>query len=190
MSYPLTGSRRSYCRASAILARADEVVPIDTGHWEVARRKTLKLSGTICNLCLRPLIRQNGRVLGRNGRRRAAFSAHTGFALAAAVDSQRWRHTSPWLVAGLLAYPLRATNTCGTTERAAFRCFRWRRADLLWTIPTGPAFGSLSLPTVSRDGKAAVLIYQERDSNFSDVYISEPIGVPTASLPRFARLFA
>ena len=48
--------------------------------------------------------------------------------------------------------------------------------DLLWTIPTGPGFGSSSLPTVSRDGKAAVLIYQEKDSNFSDVYISEPIG--------------
>jgi eukaryotic-like serine/threonine-protein kinase len=48
--------------------------------------------------------------------------------------------------------------------------------DLLWTIPTGPGFSSSSLPTVSRDGKAAVLIYQEKDSNFSDVYISEPIG--------------
>jgi hypothetical protein len=54
---------------------------------------------------------------------------------------------------------------------------------LLWTIPTGPGFGSLSLPTVSRDGKAAVLIYQKRDSNFSDVYISEPIGSPPRRYP-------
>jgi eukaryotic-like serine/threonine-protein kinase len=55
--------------------------------------------------------------------------------------------------------------------------------DLLWTIPTGPGFGSLSPPTVSRDGQAAVLIYQEQDSNFSDVYISEPIGSPLRRYP-------
>jgi Tol biopolymer transport system component len=54
--------------------------------------------------------------------------------------------------------------------------------DALWTMSVG-AGSFTSLPTVSPDGKAAVVLYQEKDNNFSDVYISAPIGSPLRRYP-------
>ena len=55
--------------------------------------------------------------------------------------------------------------------------------ELLWTMSVGPGFGFASRPTVSPDGKAAVVLYQEKDNNFWDVYISAPIGSPLRRYP-------
>jgi hypothetical protein len=54
--------------------------------------------------------------------------------------------------------------------------------DSLWTMSVAAGFFT-SLPTVSPDGKAAVALYQEKDNNFSDVYISAPIGSPLRRYP-------
>jgi serine/threonine protein kinase len=56
-------------------------------------------------------------------------------------------------------------------------------ADLLWTLPSGNGSNTTSFPAVSPDGKAAVVEYQMKDTNFSDVYISEPIGSPLRRYP-------
>lgn len=56
-------------------------------------------------------------------------------------------------------------------------------ADLLWTMSAGAGFGFESRPAVSPDGKAAVVLYQEKGNNFFDAYISEPIGSPLRRYP-------
>jgi len=131
--------------------------------------------------------RQNGRVLRRNGRRRPAFSAHTGFTLAAAVDSQHWRHASPRLVAGLLAYPLPSTNTWDTTARAALRW--WRVGFVVGDTDGARVWLFKSADRIPGRQSGSVDLSGEGQQFLGCVYLRTD-RVPTASLPRFAGLFA